>query len=271
MKHLKTAYVKLYYKYGRLALPQADCTLPPGLSDRRCIFLYFDYEREFGGHQTGIRDEDVTRITDILAEGSIRATWFTVGKIFEEYPDSVSRLISHGHEIGSHSYGHVAPLLTTNTRLRRDFEKFRDVSGGINGISGFHAPNGLWSLKMIERLSEFGFRYDLVRRKADFLSASKIKDPYKSGEYLVRLYSAGDDWALYKTELSARDPYTFFTELLDTVKTGMLRGIGFHPWVLVSDRKILEGFRLFIQHISGMKGLCHKTAGDYATELLKES
>lgn len=54
------------------------------------------------------------RITETLLDGlkerGVHATFFLIGNLAEEYPELVQRMDREGHQIGLHSYDHLAPL-----------------------------------------------------------------------------------------------------------------------------------------------------------------
>lgn len=47
------------------------------------------------------------RICSILKKEGIQGAFFFTGKFYELYPDVIRRLLSDGHYVGSHSYGHL--------------------------------------------------------------------------------------------------------------------------------------------------------------------
>lgn len=46
------------------------------------------------------------RILEALKKHEIKAVFFVVGKLIEEYPDLIKEISEHGHEIGIHGYEH---------------------------------------------------------------------------------------------------------------------------------------------------------------------
>jgi hypothetical protein len=46
------------------------------------------------------------RLLDVLDTYNVKAVFFVVGKIIEEYPNLVKEIFEHGHEIGIHGYAH---------------------------------------------------------------------------------------------------------------------------------------------------------------------
>lgn len=71
------------------------------------------------------------RILSTLRKYNIKGGFFFTGEFFEKYPDVVHRLVSEGHYVGSHSYGHLlyAPwdkrdsLLVTHEQFDEDMFK----------------------------------------------------------------------------------------------------------------------------------------------------
>ncbi len=104
-------------------------------------------------------------ILDLLAERSIRGTFFVLGWIAERHPGLVKRIAAAGHEIASHGYSHQ--LIYTQTRAvfheetARSKRLLEDLCGapviGYRAASFSITRRSLWALDV---LSELGFRYD---------------------------------------------------------------------------------------------------------------
>src|SRR5262245_9787493 len=52
----------------------------------------------------------VPRILSLLDEYEVKATFFVPGLTADRYPDAVTAIVEHGHEVGHHSYSHVSPM-----------------------------------------------------------------------------------------------------------------------------------------------------------------
>lgn len=269
MNFAKRIYIKAYYKFCNLLIEQIPCDLPSGFRNKVNLFIYFDYEREFGGHKTNICDRDISEILSKLKETQIKSTWFTVGKVFEKYPSSIKSILADGHEIGSHTYAHIAPVSTSKKFMNKDFEAFSDVSDSITDVNGFHSPNGRWSLGMLEGIKKHDFHYDVNTRLLNPYSAVVLNHKVLTGKKLLRLKTMGDDWPLFKKGVTKDTAFEYFVSLLNRISIGQLGGIGFHPWVLVSDKNVYEGFISFINHIKNQKEINIRTADDFAKEIIK--
>lgn len=65
-------------------------------------------------------DPDYTpRLLDLLKEYNAKATFFVVGEFAEQYPDIVRRMVSEGHEVGTHHYRHLSTWLLTPVDVKR--------------------------------------------------------------------------------------------------------------------------------------------------------
>lgn len=77
------------------ALPVLD-------ENKKYIALTFD---------DGPNDSSTLNLLDILKENDVKATFFMLGQMVAQYPDSAKKVAEAGHEIASHSYSH--PQLNT--------------------------------------------------------------------------------------------------------------------------------------------------------------
>lgn len=265
MRVSKNLAKKFYYMLADFLIRKNPMVIPDFLKHSANIFLYFDYEREFGGHETQIVDKDIYKLLKILKHYNIKTTWFTVGRIFEKYPDSISAIIRSGHEIGSHTYAHYSPLCTSHHKLNYDFKKFSEVSGKHN-VKGFHSPNGEWSLYNLKQYFKHDFTYDVVSCKRLCLEVPSL---IKTGnrKVIIRLQTIGDDWPLFNRNLSVDEVYKFYCNYIERLKAGEIMGIGFHPWILFSNENNLKGFDLFLKSLKTMHNIRLETAEFYVAAL----
>ena len=52
---------------------------------------------------------------DVLRRENVKATFFVVGELVEQYPELAAMIVREGHELGNHTYSHI-PLSTLNPR-----------------------------------------------------------------------------------------------------------------------------------------------------------
>ena len=108
---------------------------------------------------------NTTRVLDLLERRGVRATFFVLGWVADQYPKVVRRIAEAGHEIACHSYWHRLVYELTPDEFRQDTrqakEAIEDASG--LGVVGYRAPSysitqeSQWALDV---LLELGFQYD---------------------------------------------------------------------------------------------------------------
>lgn len=108
--------------------------------------------------------ENTKRCLQLLAWHQVKATFFVLTKVAEQYPCLIREVHSEGHEIASHGHGHE--LLTTisprhfEDDVRRSIEILTDMTG--ERPIGYRAPafsiveETRWAGPILEKL---GFKY----------------------------------------------------------------------------------------------------------------
>lgn len=224
-------------------------------------FIYYDYEREFSGHKTNISDSEVEHLLEHLDQFKLKTTWFTVGKVIERYTETISKIAEKGHEIGSHTYGHISPKVMNKIDMRTDFEKFdKERSRNNLHIEGFHSPNGQWNISMFDYLLNYNFSYDVLSLPNSKRKIQPMKFSFLRSYPIIRLVTIGDDWPLFGAGKSRTEVFEYFKALYLNTKKGDTFGIGFHPWILYSDKNILSGYKDFIYFITQQNDVIIKPA-----------
>ena len=256
---------KIRYRYSGWALNTSTARLPETYKTKRNVLIYFDYEREFGGFESNITDDFIDELLSVLDSYKIRATWFTVGKIFELYPETISSILDRGHEIASHSYRHSVIQKMSGDEIRRDFEMFSTSLSANIDVIGFHSPQGRWNTRMFNILSNAGYAYDVALDKASG-PGRPVFVKTKAGR-ILRINTVGDDWPLYAGRYSEQEMHDYFISLSDRIRDGDVAGIGFHPWILYSKPAIYKGFRNLLESLSTQEDIIVKRAVDYYREI----
>jgi polysaccharide deacetylase family protein (PEP-CTERM system associated) len=104
-------------------------------------------------------------ILDLLAERSIRGTFFVLGWIAERHPALVRQIAAAGHEIASHGYSHQLIYSQSREEFREETVRSKCLLEDLSGhaVIGYRAASfsitrrSLWALDV---LAELGFRYD---------------------------------------------------------------------------------------------------------------
>jgi len=109
-------------------------------------------------------ERNVDRLLDTFAASGARATFFTLGWIAERYPQLVRRIVSGGHELASHGYGHLRASDQTRAELLKDLVDSKRILEDIAGVAvrGYRAPSfsiGKQNLWAFETIREAGYSY----------------------------------------------------------------------------------------------------------------
>ncbi len=87
------------------------------------------------------------KILDILSEYDAKATFFVIGKNAELYPDVIKRIAFEGHEIGNHTYSHLAETNSNSEKLKTEILKTENIVYSLTGEKTklFRPPTGYCS------------------------------------------------------------------------------------------------------------------------------
>jgi polysaccharide deacetylase family protein (PEP-CTERM system associated) len=145
-----------------------------------------DQWTELGGRV----QRNVSRILEVLAGRQVKATFFILGWVAEQFPQMVREIASGGHEIGAHGYGHRLIHSQTPAEFEADVKKCLEClsQAGAPDVAGYRAPSysvtrdSLWALDV---LVELGFRYDSSVYPVRFHNRYGIPDAPRS-PHLIR-------------------------------------------------------------------------------------
>jgi polysaccharide deacetylase family protein (PEP-CTERM system associated) len=109
--------------------------------------------------------ENSERLLDVFNQAKIKATFFVLGYVADQFPELIRKIAAAGHEIGLHSYFHQRIIHLTPDQFRADVQRGRDVVEKVSGskVIGYRAPmfsidqSRIWALEI---LYEMGFLYD---------------------------------------------------------------------------------------------------------------
>ena len=116
-------------------------------------------------HRTSLVVPQAERVLALLARNGVRATFFVLGSVAEQYPDLIRRIAREGHEIGSHGYQHEMVYRQTPAEFEEDVRRaLRPLEGlTTQPVLGYRAASfsitreSTWAFSILKRL---GFRYD---------------------------------------------------------------------------------------------------------------
>ena len=109
-------------------------------------------------------EHNIDRILKLLGEEQTKATFFTLGWVAERYPQMVRRIVSEGHELASHGYGHQRASDLTESEFFHDVSHAKALLEDIGGqaVQGYRAPSfsiGTGNLWALDTLLRAGYRY----------------------------------------------------------------------------------------------------------------
>ena len=88
-------------------------------------------------------ERNVDRILALLDQHATHATFFTLGWVAERYPQLVKRIVSQGHELASHGYGHERASDLTRAEFSADIRRAKALLEDLGGVAvrGYRAPS----------------------------------------------------------------------------------------------------------------------------------
>lgn len=204
-------------------------------------------------------EHNIDRILKLLDDKHTKATFFTLGWVAERYPQMVRRIVSEGHELASHGYGHQRASDLTETEFFHDVSHAKTLLEDIGGqaVQGYRAPSfsigtdNLWALDTLQRA---GYRYSssIYPVKHDHYGmpdaprfAHQIRDglmevppttlrmfnrnlPSGGGGYFRLLPYALSRWMLQQVNQRDAESAIFY----------------FHPWEIDADQPRIPGIDL---------------------------
>lgn len=112
----------------------------------------------------------VGRILELLAAYGILATFFVPGHTAESFPAAIEAILTAGHELAHHGYGHEDPSTQSPGEERRSMERGLEVLTRFLGHppTGYRSPSWDYSPTTLRLLVEFGFLFDSSLFADDF-------------------------------------------------------------------------------------------------------
>jgi peptidoglycan/xylan/chitin deacetylase (PgdA/CDA1 family) len=211
------------------------------------------------------------RILDLLAEYELPATFFVPGMTADRHPEAVGQILAAGHEVGHHSYAHVAPIDQTEAEERRDFERaLAALARLVVEPQGYRCPGWEPAFRTPALLAEYGMTYDssLFDDDRPYVLETGAGD-------LVELPVSWelDDWEQYaylprpplgvNIESPAKVLDLWRGELDAMARHGCLFMLTNHPFLSGRPGRV-ETLRKLIEHALGRGDVAFATAGQVA-------
>jgi len=227
-------------------------------------------------------EHNIGRILAMLDEHETKATFFTLGWIAERYPRLVREIVSAGHEIASHGYGHERASDQNPESFYSDIHVAKLVLEDLSGVAikGYRAPSfsigesNLWAFDCLERA---GYQYSS--------SVYPVQhDHYGMPDAPRHAHMRGNLLEIPPSTLRMFDknwPASgggFFRLLPYTLSAWMIRHINtaenlsavfyFHPWEIDPDQPRISGvsaktrFRHYV-NLAKMEGKLRRLLADF--------
>lgn len=219
--------------------------------------------------------ENTERILEILGQASVKATFFVLGYVADQFPNLIQRVADDGHEIALHGYHHQHVYRLTLDQFCRDvalgMEAVQQASG--KKVIGFRAPmfsiNGStnWAL---QELCAMGFRYDssvFPIRNFYYGNPNAPRHPYRPLEGrafmefpLATVRIIGINWPVGGGFYVRTLPYQLIRAGIRHLnQEGQPAVMYVHPWELDLEQRYYQvTFRERITHYHGRTSLQNK-------------
>lgn len=98
------------------------------------------------------------KLLDILKRENVKATFFVVGKMAEQYPDLIRAEDAAGHVVGNHTYHHVNLTKIPVDEIATEWQACQDVVKSITGdrMRFCRPPGGDYDAEVIAAAMELG-------------------------------------------------------------------------------------------------------------------
>lgn len=113
--------------------------------------------------------EPTERVLKLLDDYNIKATFFIVGDVVDNYPHLVEKIVENGHEVACHGLHHECAIDPKTKEPSKDADYFENAVTKARKklenvckerVIGFRAPNAYIGGWMIDSLENMGFKYD---------------------------------------------------------------------------------------------------------------
>jgi len=215
------------------------------------ITIFHDYE---GAYARPEKEEasyyGVNRLLDIEKQYNIKATYNVVSRLFNDYPETINRIINEGHDLASHSYAHKVITDLTKKQIDEDIKRSQGVFRKFGKrLQGYRTPQSRWSFALMRSMLDNGLKWSAENDRADF--------PYiilnKKTNKLFRLPIKMDDWDyIANNDTPAHMSKKLEAKAKEIESKKCYGAIGFHPWVQGESEERLSIFEGFIRKISDM-------------------
>jgi polysaccharide deacetylase family protein (PEP-CTERM system associated) len=140
-------------------------------------------------------EQTTEMVLDLLAGAGARATFFCLGRLADERPAVVRRIVAEGHELASHGYSHQQVQHLGPRALAEDLHRAKARLEDVGGVAVAAHRCASWSLRgnrlwALEVIAAAGFTCDASLHPAGTLGFGTRGVP--RGPHRVRLSSGAE-------------------------------------------------------------------------------
>lgn len=210
------------------------------------------------------------KLLNLLSKYKVKATYFILGKVIEEFPELIEEIKKEGHELACHTYSHPFLYKISPEEFRFELKKCKELILRFqNGYKGFRAPyfsidtRNLWALDILRdegfiydssifpgssmRTGIQGFRKDIHTLKnglVEFpISNFKVLQFPLLGRGLGGGFDFGAGGAYFRIL-----PYSYFKKKLKKLLVQKPVVFYIHPWELDKDQPYVKNLGQRIQY-----------------------
>jgi polysaccharide deacetylase family protein (PEP-CTERM system associated) len=199
------------------------------------------------------------KLLNLFSKHKVKATYFILGKVIEEFPELVKEVQNEGHELACHTYSHPFLYEITPDQFRTELKKCKELIVPFqNGYEGFRAPyfsidnRNLWALDI---LKEEGFGYDssifpgstartgIQGFKKEIHTLENGLQEFPVSNFKVTKFDFGVGGAYFRIL-----PYAYFRKKLASLLKERDAVFYIHPWELDENHPHLKGLGRRIQY-----------------------
>lgn len=224
---------------------------------------------DWQGYKSSVMEN--TRNTLLLFKKyDVRATFFILGWIAERLPELVTEIVTSGHEIASHGYGHDLISNLENSEIYNDISKSKNIIEKISNIKvlGYRAPSFSISDQLIEILGDLGFKYDSSYNPFSLNDRyGTLNTPMRNAKDIYRLYNDLYEIPVSSLKLLKREipisggayfriiPFTIFSRMVKSkLQKEDLYTFYLHPWEIEPGQPRIRNipFNYRFRHYTGL-------------------
>jgi peptidoglycan/xylan/chitin deacetylase (PgdA/CDA1 family) len=136
-------------------------------TDSHAVCMTIDVEADCPPYLMTCRgiEEGLDRVLALFAEESIRATFFVTGRVAISYPAMIRKIVSLGHELGSHGLNHLAFDTMDERTAAHEIRSSMEILQSFYPLHSFRAPYLRFPDSYLGLLVDAGFTIDSSQAK----------------------------------------------------------------------------------------------------------